>query len=59
METATDTLTLSDLKGIFDSFAYVFLFIGLLVVVYIFMRVQQRRRTDRLHHRRRQRRLLR
>ena len=59
MNNPADTLNIEELKGVFDSVTYILLFIGLLVVVYIFMRVQQRRRLDRMRRKQRQKRLLR
>jgi len=59
MNNPADSLNLQELKGMFDSLAYILVFIALLVVVYIFMRVQQRRRLDRMHRKQRQKRLLR
>jgi flagellar biogenesis protein FliO len=59
MNNPSDSLNLQELKGMFDSLSYILVFIGLLVVVYIFMRVQQRRRLDRMRRRQHQKRLLR
>jgi flagellar biogenesis protein FliO len=59
MNNPADTLNVEELKGVFDSMLYILIFIGLLLVVYIFMRVQQRRRLDRMHNKQRRRRLLR
>ena len=59
MNNPSDSLNLQELKGMFDSLTYILVFIGLLVVVYIFMRVQQRRRLDRMRRRQHQKRLLR
>ncbi len=59
MNNPADSLNLQELKGMFDSLAYILVFIALLVVVYIFMRVQQRRRLDRMRDKHKNRRLLR
>jgi flagellar biogenesis protein FliO len=59
MNNPSDSLNLQELKGMFNSLTYILVFIGLLVVVYIFMRVQQRRRLDRMRRRQHQKRLLR
>jgi preprotein translocase subunit YajC len=59
MNNPSDTLSVQDLKGIFESMSYILVFIALLAVVYIFMRVQQRRRLDRMRDKHKNRRLLR
>jgi preprotein translocase subunit YajC len=59
MNSVADTMSVQDLKGVFDSTSYILLFIALLAVVYIFMRIQQRRRLDRMRDRHHRRRLLR
>ncbi len=58
MNSPADSLSIQDVKGVFDSLGYVLLFISLLVVVYVFMRIQQRRRLDRIRRHHRQKRLL-
>jgi len=58
MNNAADSLNVQDLKGVFDSVGYILLFISLLVVVYVFMRIQQRRRLDRIRRQRHQKRML-
>ncbi len=58
MNNPADSLSIQDIKGVFDSLGYILLFISLLVVVYVFMRIQQRRRLDRIRRQHRQKRLL-
>ena len=58
MNNPADSLSIQDVKGVFDSLGYILLFISLLVVVYVFMRIQQRRRLDRIRRQHRQKRLL-
>jgi flagellar biogenesis protein FliO len=59
MNSAADTMSVQDLQGIFDSMSYILLFIALLAGVYIFMRIQQRRRLERMRDKHHGRRLLR
>ncbi len=58
MNNAADSLNVQDLKEVFNSVGYILVFISLLVVVYVFMRIQQRRRLDRIRRQRHQKRML-